>query len=190
MAGMSFLRARSPVTPNMTSTQGPATRGIRRSRGSRSGLCGSSAPVSSAMTPGLAGARPSGSPGSAVTWNLRGVHYEPVWSSASEPHIRSDRVEQLIPRCLELRDALVLENLHHVVVADAERFEVLEDLAGRVVSTVHRVAAQLAVVRGGLDGRLGHGVHRLGDHEFDDVHGVGEARVLSGGRGPQRPLEF
>ena len=38
MAGMSFLRARSPVTPKMTRTHGPATRGIRRSRGSRSGL--------------------------------------------------------------------------------------------------------------------------------------------------------
>src|SRR5690606_27230508 len=38
-AGMSFLRARSPVTPKMTSPQGPAIRGRRRSRGSRSGLC-------------------------------------------------------------------------------------------------------------------------------------------------------
>src|SRR3569833_3047290 len=38
MAGSSFLRARAPVTPNSTSTQGPATRGRRLSRGSRSGL--------------------------------------------------------------------------------------------------------------------------------------------------------
>src|SRR4051794_11309070 len=37
-AGMSFLRARSPVTPNRTSEQGPAIRFSRRSRGSRSGL--------------------------------------------------------------------------------------------------------------------------------------------------------
>src|SRR5664280_681677 len=37
-AGMSFFRARSPVTPNITSTQGPAMRGSRRSCGSRSGF--------------------------------------------------------------------------------------------------------------------------------------------------------
>lgn len=38
-AGMSFLRARSPVTPKNTRDDGPATRDSRRSRGSRSGLC-------------------------------------------------------------------------------------------------------------------------------------------------------
>src|SRR5215469_9620749 len=38
MAGISFFRARSPVTPNSTRTHGPATRGMRRSRGSRNGL--------------------------------------------------------------------------------------------------------------------------------------------------------
>src|SRR5918998_3293626 len=38
MAGMSFLRDRSPVTPKMTRLHGPAIRGRRLSRGSRSGL--------------------------------------------------------------------------------------------------------------------------------------------------------
>src|SRR5690606_20243537 len=37
-AGMSFLRARSPVTPNITNPHDPAMRGKRRSRGSRRGL--------------------------------------------------------------------------------------------------------------------------------------------------------
>ena len=37
-AGMSFLRARSPVTPKSTSEDGPAIRFSRRSRGSRSGF--------------------------------------------------------------------------------------------------------------------------------------------------------
>ena len=37
-AGMSFFRARSPVTPKSTSDDGPAIRFSRRSRGSRSGL--------------------------------------------------------------------------------------------------------------------------------------------------------
>ena len=40
MAGISFLRARSPVTPKMTRPHGPAICGSRRSCGSRSGLAG------------------------------------------------------------------------------------------------------------------------------------------------------
>jgi hypothetical protein len=43
------------VTPNITLTHGPATRGIRRSRGSRSGLAD---PPAAAITPGFAGAGP------------------------------------------------------------------------------------------------------------------------------------
>ena len=46
------------------------------------------------------------------------------------------------------------------------------------------------MVGGGLDGGLRHGVDRVGDDEFGDVHGVGEGRVLRGGGGPQRPLEL
>src|SRR5690606_35304925 len=38
---MSFLRARSPVTPKITSPHGPAIRGRRRSPGSRRGLADS-----------------------------------------------------------------------------------------------------------------------------------------------------
>ncbi|SKV43736.1 Uncharacterised protein [Mycobacteroides abscessus subsp. massiliense] len=38
MAGINFLRARSPVTPKITSEQGPAMRGRRLSRLSRNGF--------------------------------------------------------------------------------------------------------------------------------------------------------
>src|SRR6476661_5699321 len=38
MAGMTFLRDRSPVTPKSTMPHGPAMRGRRRSCGSRSGF--------------------------------------------------------------------------------------------------------------------------------------------------------
>ena len=38
MAGISFLRARSPVTPKMTSAHGSGIRGRRRSCGSRKGV--------------------------------------------------------------------------------------------------------------------------------------------------------
>ncbi len=48
-AGISFLRERSPVTPKITSPHGPATRGSRRSRGSRSGL--GRAPAGSVTAP-------------------------------------------------------------------------------------------------------------------------------------------
>ena len=41
-----------------------------------------------------------------------------------------------------------------------------------------------------LDGPLRHRVHGVGRHEVDDVHGVGEGRVLGAGRSPQRPLHL
>ena len=101
-----------------------------------------------------------------------------------------DGLEHLVPGHLELGHALVLEDLDHVVVADAEPLEVGEDLAGRVVGAVHRVAREHAVVGGRVQGRLGHRVHRVGDDQVDDVHGVGEGRVLGGGGRPQRPLHL
>lgn len=52
----------------------------------------------------------------------------PKGNAALEPHVLVDRVEQLVPRRLEFRPALFLEDLHHVVVADAEVLKVGEDL--------------------------------------------------------------
>src|SRR5262249_33640103 len=52
MAGISFLRARSPVTPKITRAHGSGIRGSRRSWGSRSGLLISMAPHDThVMTP-------------------------------------------------------------------------------------------------------------------------------------------
>ena len=52
MPAAACFRARSPVTPNSTSTHGPATRGSRLSRGSRSGFAAAavSAPSSPAAS--------------------------------------------------------------------------------------------------------------------------------------------
>src|SRR5882724_7085285 len=113
MAGSSFLLARSPVTPNSTSTHGPATRGIRRSRGSRSGL-------------GI----------------IRVLRSSAAWwpggrsLAAHCGHLGLDRVQQLVPGHGELVHALVLERLGHVVEVDARRGQLAEVLAGRVVGAV------------------------------------------------------
>src|SRR5580704_14200711 len=121
MAGSSFLLARSPVTPNSTSTHGPATRGILRSRGSRSGLN--------------------------VMRFLRRFFCSGSGSMARRGgHLVADRLEKLVPRGLELLHALDLQHLHDVVVVDPERLQVREHLAGRVVGAVDRVAVQRAVV--------------------------------------------
>src|SRR5215471_4329081 len=128
MAGSSFLPARSPVTPNSTSTHGPATLGILRSRGSRSGF-----DVMRLLPPGSSALRPGG-------------------------HLGPDRAEQFVPRCLELLHALVLQHGYHVVVADAEALELLEYLPGLVVRAVDRVAADRAVGLGCVQRRLRHGV--------------------------------
>src|ERR1700678_4430174 len=92
----------------MTSTHGPATRGIRRSRGSRSGLAGGSARA--AITLGFAGASSASSS-------------SPPWSIGLTPHLGPDRLQHLVPRDLELRDALVLEDLYYVAVADSRARE-------------------------------------------------------------------
>src|SRR5215469_14611274 len=70
---MSFFRDRSPVTPKSMRTDGPATRGMRRSRGSRSGLTIISVPplavrraggaLASAAQGRAAGAQDSGAAG-------------------------------------------------------------------------------------------------------------------------------
>src|SRR5437764_13506985 len=59
-AGISFLRARSPVTPNTTSAHGSGTRGSRRSRGSRSAFLGPSSAPSRTLTSRPSSRRVSG----------------------------------------------------------------------------------------------------------------------------------
>src|SRR5262249_29873219 len=62
--------------------------------------------------------------------------------SALRPgHLGLDRPEQLVPRCLELLHALVLQHGHHVVVADAEALQLLDHLPGFVVRAADGVAA-------------------------------------------------
>src|ERR1700722_14139898 len=164
MAGMSFFRARSPVTPKMTRTHGPATRGIRRSRGSRSGL---------AATPEMTGISPDGWPSASCSawlmcppggcWSPPGP-FPAVWvpsgavvaesvilrsvccyqaaqrsGLAHRGHVRLDRAEELVPGGSEFLDALFLEHADHVVVADAQPGQVGEDLPGLLIGAVDRV---------------------------------------------------
>src|SRR6266536_2230580 len=58
---MSFLRARSPVTPKITSAQGSGIRGRRRSCGSRSGL-----PTLDLLGQGPGGSQQPGQAGPAI----------------------------------------------------------------------------------------------------------------------------
>src|SRR3954451_24665030 len=160
-AGISFLRDRSPVTPKMTRPDGPAIRGSRRSAGSRSGF----APEPE---------EPEGDNSA-----LRG-------GEALE--FRLGRLEQVVPGRLELVDALDFQELNHVVVRDPELLERVQLGAGLLVGTGDGVAADLAVVLGGLQRGLGHGVHRVRRHQLVDVHGVLVRRVLHAGGGPQRTL--
>src|SRR5690242_1655718 len=120
-AGISFLRDRSPVTPKMTRPEGPAMRGSRRSAGSRSGF----APEKE--TDDKSALR-------------RGEALE----------FRLGRLQQVVPGRLELLHALVLQHLHDVVVRDAELAQRVEVGAGLLVRAGDGVAADLAVVVGGL----------------------------------------
>src|SRR5258707_4323421 len=147
MAGSSFLLARSPVTPKSTRTQGAATRGILRSRGSRSGfmiMLLFLRRLGSALAPGDGPPKP---PRSLAP--RRGAH------------LGLDRLEQLVPRCGELLHALGLQHGHDVVVADAEGLQLLEYPPGLLVRAVDRVTADLAVGPRRVQRRLRHGVHRI-----------------------------
>src|SRR4051794_20355434 len=102
--------------------------------------------------------------------------------------LRLGRLEQVVPGGLELLDALVLKELDHVVVGDPELLDGVEFGTGLLVRTGDRVAGDLAVVLGGPQGGLRHGVHGVGRDQLVDVQGVLVRRVLDAGRGPQRAL--
>ena len=99
-----------------------------------------------------------------------------------------DARDQLVERVGELLHALALERRDDVVVVDAGRGELGEQLLGLRDALEHRVAAHLAVVAEGLE-RLGrHRVDGVGADQLLDVHHVAVGRVLGRGRGPERPL--
>src|SRR5689334_19676903 len=101
---------------------------------------------------------------------------------------RLGRLEQVVPGGRELLDALVLQQLDHVVVRDPELLDGVEFGAGLRVRAGDGVAGDLPVVVGGLQRGLRHGVHRVRRDQVVDVQGVLVRRVLDAGRGPQRTL--
>src|SRR5690242_8653647 len=164
---MSFLRDRSPVTPKITKPQGPAMRGSRLSRGSRSGLVH----VSSWRL--LAAAVIASSPHSRrygyilATTPRTAKPGAPTGRPAGRSELLHsvqlalDRVEQLLPGDLELVDALVLQDLEHVGEVDADPLQRVEDLLRLGGRAGDLVAFDLAVLAERVEGLLRHGVHRV-----------------------------
>src|SRR3954454_23894764 len=110
MAGISFLRDRSPVTPKITRPHGPAIRGSRLSRGSRSGLvhdidAGMGRSLLLRVAVALVGAQPCSYPA---------AHPRPTFWLLRRVQLTLDRLQQLGPGLLELVDALVLQHQEHV----------------------------------------------------------------------------
>src|SRR6476661_4571237 len=131
MAGSSFLRARSPVTPKTTSAHGSGTRGSRRSLGSRSGLArsvtvpgGAAAGTSTSVCSPVAVSVSAGTvvtvlPGS-VAVSSNGVQICPGSGRPRGVQLCLHTFEQLLPGVLELLHTFDLEHFHHVVVVDAD----------------------------------------------------------------------
>src|SRR5437899_6110162 len=168
MAGISFLRDRSPGTPKMTTPQGPATRGSRRSRGSRSGFL-----------------RTAGKGDSSVTGSIL-----PCSAALCLGQLSFNGAQELHPRGDELLHALVFQDAYDVVHVDADALQLLEGLLRVVVVRPDGVSADLSVVDNSLERALGHGVDRAGRDELNDVPRVVVGRVLHAGRGPQRSLRL
>src|SRR3954469_18373222 len=176
-AGMSFLRARSPVTPKMTSPHGPAMRGRRRSRGSRSGL------LSAETFDGLTGRSRSRRTVLRLC-SLRGLPARRRLLAEASGHGR----QELLPALLELRDALVLELRGDPVDRDAEPLDAVEQRGRGRLRAGDGVAPDDAVVRDRVQRGLGHRVDDARDDELLDVPRVVVGLVLDAGRRPERPL--
>src|ERR1700710_2815516 len=109
-AGMSFLRARSPVIPKITRADGPAMRFRRRSAGTRSGLLpgpSRGAFMAHASIGLRRGTRPA-----------RGADRVPGMRSGGLERL-GDGVRELVPRRDELVDGLALEQVGDLVEVDA-----------------------------------------------------------------------
>src|SRR3712207_4456047 len=138
-AGMSFLRDRSPVTPKITRPQGPAMRGRRLSRGSRSGFTHPSGDRLLVLRPAVTSGRPLG---------------------PALVQLALHRVAELGPRLLELVDALVLEDQEHVAQVDPHPLQPVEHLLRLGGGAGDPVAVDLAVVGERQQGLLRHRVDR------------------------------
>src|SRR5947209_11915317 len=99
MAGTTFLRARSPVTPKITTAHGGAICGSRLSRLSRNGFCQVSAVVR--VLAGLICAAPQ---------HRSALHRRRRGSFGGRVELLLCLLEQLCPRLLELLHTFVFQN--------------------------------------------------------------------------------
>src|SRR5438445_3388333 len=84
------------------------------------------------------------------------------------PTLRAHPLEELVERVGELLHALELERLGDVVVVDADRGELLEQLVSVLNTVQNGVAAHLAVILEGDDRLQRHGIHGLRSDQLLD----------------------
>ena len=99
--------------------------------------------------------------------------------------VELDARDQRVERLDELVDALAQQLLGHVAHVDAGVGERCEVLAGSWSAVA---PADLELLGAGEQRRHRHRVDRVRRHQRVDVLGLGVARVLHAGRGPQRAL--
>ncbi len=96
--------------------------------------------------------------------------------------------QQLVERIGELLHAFGLEHLDDIVVVDAGRRQINEQLLRLGPALENRVSANLAVIGKRLDGLRRHRVHRVGADQLLDVDHVAIGGVLRRRGRPERPL--
>ena len=191
MAGISFLRDRSPVTPKITMPDGPAIRGSRLSRGSRSGFVVDRHGVLRIPFVGAAHGQLDG--------RRRGATGDAARDAGHR--CASLRAAATLGQCLatvstsssqdddELVDALGLQHLEDVVEVDADGGQIGEHLRGlarRCRATVSpRITPWSATASIVFSGAV---LTVFGRDQLDDVTGVVVRRVLDPGGRPQRTL--
>src|SRR5258706_1449092 len=104
------------------------------------------------------------------------------------PPLGAHPLEQLLEGVGELLHAFHLERLADVVVVDADRRELLEQLVRFLHTLRDRVASHLSVILEGFDRLLRHRVHGERADQLLHVHHVAVRRVLRRGRRPEAAL--
>src|SRR3954471_18211412 len=97
--------------------------------------------------------------------------------------------QELVKGVGKLLDTLLLQDLRYVLVVHPDLAQPLDELPRLIQALLDgALGTDVAVVYERFEGRIWHGVHRVGACELLNVHHVPVFGILRRGRGPERAL--
>src|SRR5947209_8976084 len=127
----------------------------------------------------------------AVNWSLHNIHVPGsgtcCLSFFDGLSLVLDGLEQFMERVSKLLHALVLQLLGHLIIRDADLFQLCK-FGLSSCNVVFNAKAYLAVIAEVLDSLQRHGVYGLRTDQFLCIENVAVGRVLGAGAGPEWTL--